>query len=121
VIRSRITGEISRRTFWEELQRRGTLAPDFDPDEEQAQLDYEFANGQIPFTVSAELPTVELTQSEKNANKGMDITNTFSEINNARNKAAKKGRTNMTAAEAPSTSKSANTSLLATKVANTPG
>jgi hypothetical protein len=120
LIRSRITGEISRRTFWEELKRRGTLSPDFDADEEQAQLDYEFQNGQIPFTVSAELPSVELTQSEKNANKGMDITNTFSEINNARNKAAKKGRTNYTAAEAPAPSKSAKTSLLATKMANTP-
>jgi hypothetical protein len=121
LIRSRITGEISRRTFWDELKRRGTLSPEFDADQEQAQLDYEFQNGQIPFTVSAELPSVELTQSEKNANKGMDITNTFSEINNARNKAAKKGRTNFSSAEPPSPSKSANTSLLQTKIANTQG
>jgi hypothetical protein len=111
LIRSRITGEISRRTFWEELQRRGTLAPDFDPDEEQAQLDYEFQNGQIPFTVSAELPGVELTQSEKNANKATDITNTFGEINNARNKAAKKGRTNIRSNEPASASKDSSSLL----------
>jgi hypothetical protein len=120
LIRSRITGEISRRTFWEELKRRGTLSPEFDADEEQAQLDFEWQNGRIPFTVSAELPTVPLTASEKNANKGMDITNTFQEINNARNKAAAKGRAPYSSNAPESPTKSGNNSLVAQKVALTP-
>lgn len=120
LIRCRITGEISRRTFWDELKRRGTLAPDFNSEEEQAQLDLEWSQGQIPFTVSAELPSVQPTAGEKNLNSDMNLTNTFQEINGARNKAQAKGKAPYRADAVKSGTKD-NTSLLAQKVANTPG
>lgn len=38
---ARKNGDLSRRTYWEELQRRGILSGDFDADEEQDRLDEE--------------------------------------------------------------------------------
>lgn len=38
LLKSRMAGEISRRTFWGELRRRGRLAPDFDTEREEKLL-----------------------------------------------------------------------------------
>lgn len=41
LIAARAAGEISRATYWRELQRRAFLSDDFDPDEEAAELQIE--------------------------------------------------------------------------------
>lgn len=109
LIRSRITGEMSRYTFWSELKRRAVLSPDFDPAAEQARLDQEFAAGQIPFTVSAKLPSLPTDDAEKDLSGDMNITNTFAEIQGARNKAFKQGRAPVGSTGIESPSKNANT------------
>lgn len=38
LMEARKNGDISQETFWEELQRRGILSPDFDPDDERKRL-----------------------------------------------------------------------------------
>lgn len=116
LIRARITGEISRRTFWKELKRRQVLAPDFDADAEAVQLETEFLAGEIPFTVSAELPALPKSGSETEMNADYNITNTFAEIQGARNKAQSKGRSNIRSDGIKSATKD-DASLIDTKVA----
>jgi hypothetical protein len=48
LIRSRVAGELSRRTFWEELKRRSVLSADFDADREEEMLAVEQALGIFP-------------------------------------------------------------------------
>lgn len=92
LIRARVTGEISRHTFWVELKRRSVLAPDFDAEAEQVRLDEEFALGRIPFTVSSKLPALPTDASITDMNSAVDIDNTFAELQSARNTAFNKGR-----------------------------
>lgn len=40
--KARIEGQISRETYWSEMQRRGFLGPQFDPEDEATRLDAEF-------------------------------------------------------------------------------
>lgn len=53
LLRSRVAGELSRRTFWSELKRRNVLAVDFDADEEQVLLEQEASLG---ITIPGVLP-----------------------------------------------------------------
>jgi hypothetical protein len=50
LLASRVAGEISRETYWKELQRRGYLADDFDPEVEASRLGSEVpgADGLAP-------------------------------------------------------------------------
>lgn len=95
LIRARVTGEISRRTFWAELKRRNVLSPDFDPEDEDKVLREEFLAGKIPYSVSAKLPNLPKDPNEKELNRLMDIRNTFAEFEADRNTAFRKGRSNI--------------------------
>ena len=95
MIRARVTGEISRRTFWAELKRRNVLSPDFDPEDEDKVLKEEFLAGKIPYSVSAKLPNLPKDPNEKELNRLMDIRNTFAEFEADRNTAFRKGRSNI--------------------------
>lgn len=95
LIRSRITGEISRKTFWAELKRRNVLSPDFDPESEDKVLEEEFLAGKIPYSVSARLPPLPKDPNEKTLSREMDIRNTFAELEADRNTAFRGGRSNV--------------------------
>jgi hypothetical protein len=43
LLKARVAGEISRPTYWSEMQRRGKLGPEFDPEKEAELLDEESA------------------------------------------------------------------------------
>lgn len=64
LLRSRVAGELSRLTFWNELKRRNVLSVDFDADEETAQLEKE---EQLGITIPGVLPPENkgLTQYQK--------------------------------------------------------
>jgi hypothetical protein len=92
LIRARITGEISRKTFWSELKRRNVLSPDFDPDLEDKQLEQEFLSGKIPYSVSAKLPALPKAPGEAEVNDAIALRSTTGDLEAARNQAFKKGR-----------------------------
>lgn len=48
LLKARVAGEISRPTYWSEMQRRGKLGPDFDPEVEAELLDEESAGMTTP-------------------------------------------------------------------------
>jgi len=95
LIRARITGEISRRTFWAELKRRNVLSPDFDPELEDETLKDEFLTGKIPYSVSAKLPSLPKAPGESEANDAMALRSEFGSLEAARNTAFRKGRSNI--------------------------
>lgn len=95
LIRARITGEISRRTFWAELKRRNVLAPDFDPEEEDKILEQEFLTGKIPYSVSAKLPSLPKAPGEEKVSDAMALRSEFGDLEAARNTAFRKGRSNV--------------------------
>lgn len=54
LLKARMAGEISRRTYWDEMRRRGKLGPQFDPDDEEERLSEDAVDRPIPRGVGAD-------------------------------------------------------------------
>lgn len=81
LLAARVAGEISRETFWEEMQRRNFLSDSFDPETEQARL-------------ASEAPTL-----DAGAGNGMNLEETSGGPDAV--KVGVTGRASITAAKAP--------------------
>src|SRR5215207_4686346 len=59
LLKARMAGEISRETYWAEMQRRGKLGPQFDPKEEEERLEADMPDAPLPVPIQTVVPPIE--------------------------------------------------------------